>query len=265
MPSHHAEFTTPRVAVITGAGRRRVGHAIACSLASQGYSLALHYHQSERAAIETKQELSTRGSGLRNLSGDVAVESEVAAMFHRIHDRFGRVDVLVTTASVWERIPLEDTTADDLWRNFNINTLGTFLCAREAGLRMVDQSDGGCIVTMGDWAIQRPYRDFAAYFVSKGAIPTLTQTMAVELGSRNPKVRVNCIHPGPVMFPPDATPEERAEMIQSTLVQDADQPDWIAQAVLFLIENTFVTGACIPVDGGRSIYALESSGRGRPI
>ena len=132
-------------------------------------------------------------------------------------------------------------------------------------MRMARQPDGGCIVTIGDWAIQRPYRDYAAYFVSKGAIPTLTQTLAVELGSRNPKVRVNCLHPGPVMFPPNTTPEEQAEMIESTLVKDANQPDWIAQAVHFLIENTFVTGACLPVDGGRTIYAPESSGRARPI
>ena len=105
----------------------------------------------------------------------------------------------------------------------------------------------------------------AAYFVSKGAIPTLTRVLAVELGHRNPKVRVNCIHPGPVMFPPDASDAERQEMVESTLVRTADCPESIALAVQFLIDNPFVTGACLPVDGGRTIYAGETRRRSRPI
>jgi pteridine reductase len=132
--------------------------------------------------------------------------------------------------------------------------MGTFLCAQQAGLAMVAQPEGGSIITFGDWAIARPYLNYSAYFASKGAIPTLTRCLAVELGTRNPKVRVNAIMPGPVMFPPDLPAAEREEAIQSTLVKHEGSPRNIAQAVLYLIDNDFVTGTCLTVDGGRTVY-----------
>jgi pteridine reductase len=123
---------------------------------------------------------------------------------------------------------------------------------------MVRQPEGGCIVTFGDWALARPYLNYAPYFVTKGAIPALTRCLAVELGTRNPRVRVNCVLPGPVLFPPDMPEAEREEAIRSTLVQREGQPENVAAAVLFFVESDFVTGVCLPVDGGRTIYAAGS-------
>ena len=205
------------------------------------------------------------GVGCEAFKADIAVESDVDTMFDEVVQRFGRLDVLVTTSSIWEAIPLEAVTADDLRRHFDVNTLGTFVCARRAGLIMAEQAEGGTIVTIGDWAIERPYLNHSAYFLAKGAIPTLTRALAVELGYRNPTVGVNCIHPGPVMFPPDAPEEERQQMIDSTLVKRADCPESVCQAVRFFLENEFVTGVCLPVDGGRSIFASDSISRKRPI
>ena len=84
--------------------------------------------------------------------------------------------MLVTAAAIWQSKPLEEVTADDVRRHFEINALGTFLCCRRAGLIMVKQPEGGAIVTIGDWAVERPYPHYAAYFPSKGAIPTMTRT-----------------------------------------------------------------------------------------
>ena len=253
------------MALITGSGRRRIGSVIANELAEQGYSIALHYHSSEEAARVAIEEMRGVGIECEAFQADVAVESHVNKMFDQVLSRFGRLDVLVTTASVWETIPLEKMTADDLWRNFNINTLGTFLCARRAGLAMCSQNEGGVIITLGDWAIERPYLDHAAYFISKGAIPTLTRTLAVELAHRNPSVRVNAIQPGPVMFPPDSSEAERQAMVESTLTKTANCPESVAQAVNFFIRNKFVTGVCLPVDGGRTIFASEATSRSKPI
>ena len=255
----------PPVALVTGSGRRRLGHVIARSLAHAGYSIALHYHASTAAAKVATKEIRGIGADCEAFPADVAVESDVKCLFDAVAERFGRLDVLVTTASVWETIPLPDVTAEDLRRNFDVNTLGTFLCARRAGLTMTQQPEGGVIITIGDWAIGRPYLDHAAYFVSKGAIPTLTRALAVELAHRNPNVRVNCIQPGPVMFPPGTSDEERQAMVDSTLVKRADCPESISRAVQFFIESPFVTGVCLPVDGGRTIFAEESTSRGRPI
>lgn len=252
------------VALITGSGRQRVGNVVAHALAQHGYAIGLHYHTSAESAHATAAELDAHGTACAAFQADVGDETAVDRMFDGVLKRFGRLDVLVTTASVWETIGLEQVTAADLRRTFDANTLGTFLCARRAGLIMAGQEAGGAIITIGDWAIERPYLDHCAYFVSKGAIPTLTRVLAVELGHRNPKVRVNCIHPGPVMFPPDASDAEREEMIESTLVKTADCPESIALAVQFLIDNPFVTGVCLPIDGGRMIYAGETR-RSRPI
>jgi pteridine reductase len=254
-----------RVALVTGSGRRRVGNVVAQALAEGGYSIALHYRSSAESAQLALEELREDGSDCEAFQADISNEQEVERMFDAVIERFGRLDVLVTTASIWETIRLEELTADDLRRNFDVNALGTFLCARRAGLIMVEQPEGGAIITIGDWAIARPYLDHCAYFVSKGAIPTLTSALAVELGHRNPKVRVNCVHPGPVMFPPDSSEEERQGMIQSTLVKQANRPDCVAKAVKFLIDDDFVTGVCLPVDGGRTIFASESTSTARPI
>lgn len=254
-----------RVALITGAGRHRVGSVVARALAARGMDIALHYYSSEQEARQSVVELREVGVRCEAYRADVSRESDVDELVTATVRDLGRLDVLVTTASIWETTPLEDVTADDLRRNFEINAMGTFLCARRAGFAMAGQPDGGSIVTIGDWAIQRPYLHRSPYFVSKGAIPTLTRVLAVELADRNPKVRVNCIHPGPVMFPPDADAEEREEMKQSTLVKTANCPEVIARAVELFIDNPFVTGVCLPVDGGRTIFAAEATGRERPI
>ncbi len=254
-----------QVALITGSGRRRVGNIVARHLAKQGYAIALHYHSSAEAAGETVAELRQMGSDCEAYRADITVESDVDDMVAQLLSRFGRLDALITTASVWEAVPLEQISGDVLLKNFQVNTLGTFYCARRAGLAMCQQEEGGAIVTIGDWAIERPYLEHTAYFISKGAIPTLTRTLAVELGHRNSHVRVNCIHPGPVMFPPDAGDAERQALVQSTLTKHANCPESVASAVDFFIHNKFVTGVCLPVDGGRTIFAAESTSRKRPI
>ncbi len=242
-----------KVALVTGSGKRRVGNVVALALAQRGYTIALHFNRSAEDAQETVEQLAGQGSMAAAFQADVSDEAQVARMFDGVLERFGRLDVLVTAAAVWNPKPLEDVTADDVRRQFDINTLGTFLCCQRAGLVMVGQPEGGSIVTIGDWATARPYRDYAAYFPSKGAIPTITRNMAIELAARNPAVRVNCILPGPVMLPEDLDAHERRNVVEGTLVKRLGKPEHVAQAVLFLVENDFVTGVCLPVDGGRTI------------
>jgi pteridine reductase len=235
-----------------------VGWYVAEALAGRGYSLAVHYRTSIEEARETVAALEARGLEGSAFQADLADEAAVRNLFARVFDRFGRLDVLVNCAAIWERKRLEDVTAADVRRHLESNTLATFLCCQEAGLRMMRQPEGGNIITVGDWATMRPYRNYAAYFPSKGAIPTLTRTLAVELGSRNPAVRVNCILPGPVLLPPDISAEERRQIVDATLVKREGRPENVAQAVLFFLDNDFVTGVCLPVDGGRSIFAADS-------
>jgi pteridine reductase len=247
-----------KVALVTGSGKRRIGWHVADALAGRGYAIAVHYHRSAKEADATVAHLRQRGVEAEAFRADLAAPGAVSELAQSVLNRFGRIDVLVNCAAIWEKQPLEQVTAADLRRNFEINTLGTFLLSQQIGIAMVAQPAGGNIVLLGDWAIERPYLHHLPYFVSKGAIPTLTRTLAVELGTRNANVRVNCVLPGPVMLPPDLPEKERAESIRGTLVKREGRPENVAQAVLFFIDNDFVTGVCLPVDGGRTVYAPES-------
>jgi pteridine reductase len=250
--------STKRVALVTGSGKKRVGWHVADALARRGYNIAVHYRTSATEAAETVEYLRRQEVEAMSFQADLADEAAVHTLVLGVLEHFGRLDVLVNCAAVFAPKRLEEVTAADVRHNFEANLLGTFLCAQQAGLAMLQQPEGGCIVNFGDWAWERPYLNYAAYFVSKGAIPTLTRCLATELGTRNPRVRVNCVLPGPVLFPPDMPESERREAIGQTLVQREGTPENVAAAVLFFVENDFVTGACLPVDGGRTIYAAES-------
>jgi pteridine reductase len=250
---------TTKTALVTGSGKRRIGWHVADALARRGYQVVVHYHTSEQEACQTVAHLQTYGGDAVAVGADLAKEGEVKALVAQTLDRFDRIDVLVNCAANWSRKRLEAVTADDVRGFFEVNTLGTFLCSQHAGLAMVRQPEGGSIVTVGDWATERPYLDYSAYFPSKGALPALTRSLAVELGTRNPKVRVNCILPGPVLLPDEMSQRERTLSIQGTLLKREGSPDNIAQAVLFFIENDYVTGTCLPVDGGRTIFAPDSA------
>jgi pteridine reductase len=251
-------MTVSRVALVTGSGRHRLGWSVAGALAARGYGLVIHYRRSAAEAAETVAALRSRAIEAIAVLADLTDEHAVQGLVQQALDRFGRLDVLVNCAATWQRKRLEEVTAADVRRHFETNTLGTFLCCQHAGLAMTRQPEGGCIVNLGDWAIVRPYLNYAAYFPSKGAIPTLTRTLAVELGTRNPRVRVNCVLAGPVLLPADLPPAEREQAIAATLVKREGRPENIAQTVLFLIDNDFVTGVCLPVDGGRTVFAPDS-------
>ena len=242
------------VALVTGAGRR-IGNGVARELAARGYRVVLHANNSFAAARQTADELTAAGGEAIAVAADLRDPAATRAMIAQARDHFGSLDALVNSAAVWKASPLEQVAVDGLREHFETNTLGTFFCCQQAGLIMVAQSEGGAIVNVGDWAISRPYRDYAAYFAAKGSIPTLTRTFAVELGSRNPRVRVNAVLPGPVLLPEEMQPAERQRVIEATLAKREGTVAELAAAIVFLLENRFVTGVCLPVDGGRSVFA----------
>ncbi len=241
-----------RVAMVTG-GACRVGRAIVRALAARGYAVAIHANASLAAAREDAAVLEAAGVPALAVTANLRDEGPVRAMVHRVSDHFGRLDAVVNSAAIWRPQPFESVTADDLRQHFEVNVVGSFVVAQEAAMTMIDQESGGCIVNIGDWAVARPYANYAGYFPSKGAIPAMTRSLAVELAARNPRIRVNCVLPGPVMLPDDLSAEERSEAIAGTLLKREGRPEDVSHAVLFLIENEFVTGVCLPVDGGRTI------------
>ncbi len=251
--------TETPVALITGSGVARVGRCIAEHFRDCGFQIILHANRSVNAAEELIAAWSKQGTAASLVIGDVSNEAQVKRWRSEIESRFGRIDVVVNSAAIWEPIPLEQAVAEDFEHFFRVNALGTALTNQQFGLMMTHQEFGGAIINIGDTATIRPYRDFAAYFPSKSSVISITQSMAVELATRNPRVRVNAILPGPVMLAEEVSPQRRERIINECLLKREGKPEDVAQAAVFLATSPFITGVCLPVDGGRSIYAGPSA------
>lgn len=247
--------TDQPVALVTGSAALRVGRTIAMQLVERGYSLALHGNQSVDAGKDAVNSIRKHGGIAEFFAADLQQPDAPADLVDRVVKHFGRLDVVVNSAAIWYPTPFEELTQDQIEKYLQINMVSSFVVAQQAGLQMVRQEKGGAIVNLGDWAPRRPYTNYAAYFLSKGNLPTMTRTLAVELAERNPSIRVNAVLPGPVMIPHDLDENLRTQIIEATLVKREGSPKNVADACVSLIENDFITGVCLPVDGGRSIYS----------
>ncbi len=251
--------TESPVALVTGSGVARVGRCIAERFRDAGFRIVLHANKSVETAEQLVSQWQREGQSASLVVGDVSDEVQVRKWREEIASRYGRLDVLVNSAAIWEPIALEETTAADFQHFFNINALGTALTNQHFGLMMTQQTHGGAIVNIGDWSTIRPYRDFAPYFPSKASVVSITQSMAVELATRNPNVRVSAVLPGPVLLAEEVSEQRRVRIIQECLLQREGTPGDVADAVFFLATSPFITGVCLPVDGGRTIYAGPSA------
>jgi pteridine reductase len=249
-------MTSNPTALITGCRNHNLGGEIAREAARRKYNLLLHYRTEESDILKLAEELRSAGIRVECVAADLSDEGQLAAVFARADEVFTRLDALITCASIWTPKPVLEVTARDLFENFAVNTAATFLCAQEAARRMVRQPEGGAIITFGDWAVARPYREYSAYFTAKGAISTLTASLANELSRLNPRIRVNCVHPGPAMVPDTVSEAERRVICSRTPLRRLGRPENIVQTVFFLLENDYLTGVSIPVDGGRTISNL---------
>lgn len=251
--------TDSPVALVTGSAANRVGRRIGERLLDCHFRVAFHSHRSKPEDLEYVQSVNRSGRQAMLVSGGVESDSNPELWLNRVLDQWQRVDLLVNSAAIWEPQSLELTTAPDLHRHWEVNVLGTFQVSQKFGLHMVSQPSGGAIIQIGDWAVIRPYPDFSAYFLSKGCIETMTRCLAVELASRNPSVRVNAVLPGPVLLAEGISPQRQQRIIDDCLLKRLGTADDVAEAVYYLATSPFVTGVCLPVDGGRSVSGGSGS------
>src|SRR5512145_1762328 len=225
-----------RIALVTGAGVR-VGRAIARHLAKRGYAVVGHYrtHAPRGLAAALQADLS-RPDG----------PGELAAAFRR---RFARLDLLVNSAATFEERRLEEIDASSFDEQMDFNARAPLLLTR-ALLPLLRKSQGSVvnIVDVGGGLV--PWRRFAAYAASKAALARITECLALELA---PKVRVNAVLPGAVLWPADWPAAKVREHTAKIPLLRAGTPEDVASAVRFLAEAPFVTGALLPVDGGRHL------------
>ncbi len=242
------------IALVTGAARR-VGRAIALALAEQGAHIVLHYGGSSAEAEQTAADIRSLGVEALTVQADLADPAQIEALFAAIRDRFGELDVLVNSAALFERASFDAITAADWDRVMAVNLRAPFLCIQAAArlMRAADRSgDPALIVNLADLSGVHPWLDFAHHAVSKAGLLHLTRVAARELA---PAVRVNAVVPGAILPPPGVEPDSEAwrEIGGRVPLKRPGDPARLAETVLYLAANDFVTGAVIHVDGGESL------------
>ncbi|HEY6135741.1 MAG TPA: SDR family oxidoreductase [Rubrivivax sp.] len=257
MPSQNAPTPTPGVALVTGASRG-IGAAVARGAAQRGFDVAVNFARDEAAAEAVAAEVRALGRRAITVQADVASEAEVQRMFARIDSELGPLTALVNNAGIVALQSRFDEMDVARWqRMLAVNVVGTMLCTREAVRRMSTRHGGrgGAIVNLSSVAaaLGAPgmYVDYAA---SKGAIDAFTLGLGRELATEG--VRVNAVRPGIIDTDIHAASGDADRAHKSAAVIPMQRPGSaaeVADAVLWLLsaESAYVTGAVIPVTGGR--------------
>ena len=237
-----------QVALVTGAGRR-IGRAIALTLAAAGADVAINYLQSESDAKSAVREIKKLGVRSVALRANVARPTEVQRMFRVLAKQFGRLDILVNNAAVFFPARWDRLTEKDWDRILGINLKGTFFCA-QAAAEMMQQQKHGRIINISSLGGLRAWPDYMHYCSSKAAVIMLTRCLAKALA---PDIQVNSVAPGTILFPDEERTPLTKRIIQSTPLKKAGTAEDIAQIVLFLASRSdFITGQVFVVDGGQT-------------
>src|SRR6202790_359262 len=241
-----------KVAVVTGSSKG-IGAGIAKGLAAEGAAVVVNYASSKEGAERVVSEIKAKGGKAVAIQGDVSKAKDVERLFAETNRAFGRLDVLVNNAGVYEFAPLEQVTEEQFHRMFGTNVLGLILATREAARNF--GADGGSVINIGSVASSLTAPTTSVYTATKGAVDAVTRTLAKELGPR--KIRVNSINPGVV----ETEGAHAAGIIgsdferqggQTTPLGRFGQPADIAPVAVFLASDDarWVTGETLFVTGG---------------
>ncbi|NCT56592.1 MAG: pteridine reductase [Legionella sp.] len=240
-----------RVVLVTGAARR-IGAAIAKCLHQSGFNVVIHCHQSRQEAEALSIKLNhARSNSACVLVADLSLKNQASALIKQVIDWQGRLDVLVNNASCFIKTPvgcIDEAVCDKLW----ITNVKAPLWLSEAAYASLAQHNGS-IINLTDIHAEKPLSDYAVYSQTKAALKMQTEALAREYA---PNIRVNAVAPGAIVWPEGEnalSPEMQAKIISKTLLKKQGEPKWIAEAVLSLVLNAFITGQTLRVDGGRSV------------
>ena len=246
-----------KVLLVTG-GSRGIGAAVAVLAAKHGYAVAVNFNGNEVAANTVAKQIRDGGGTALCVQADVSDEAAVLNMFARIDVELGRLTALVNNAGVVDMPSRVDAmSVARLRRMFDINVLGSFICAREAVRRMSTRHGGagGCIVNLSSAAARLgspgQYVDYAA---AKGAIDTFTMGLAKEVATEG--IRVNAVRPGIIdtdIHASGGIPDRVAQMTPLVPMQRAGSAQEVAEAVVWLLSDasSYTTGSVVDVTGGR--------------
>ena len=226
----------PRVALVTGAGVR-LGNAIARDLARHGFRVAAHYRTHRPRGFAAA------------LEADLALADGPARLAAAFRERFSRLDLLVNSAGLYEPLAVAATDAASFDSQMDLNARAPFLLVK-ALLPLLRRARGAVVNVADVGGGLVPWRGHAAYAASKAALVRLTECLALDLA---PEIRVNAVAPGAVLWPEGYPAALRRTLVRRIPLGRTGDPSDVTSAVRFLADAPFVTGAVLPVDGGRHL------------
>lgn len=241
-----------KVAVVTGASKG-IGASIARHLAAEGAAVVANYSSSQAGAQKVVDEITSSGGKAVAVQADVSKKADIERLFAETLKTYGRLDVLVNNAGIYEFAPLDQVTEEHFHRQFNLNVLGLLLATQEA-VKHFGES-GGSVINVSSLVAVNPLPTASVYSATKAAVDALTKSLAGELGPK--KIRVNSINPGMietegVHAAGIAKSDLRAQVEQQTPLGRIGQPDDVASVATFLAssDSGWVTGETLLVAGG---------------
>jgi pteridine reductase len=236
-----------KIALVTGSAHR-VGRKIALALAERGCDLLIHYNNSASEAQAVVDAANAIGVRAASVQADLSTLNGIEKLFKGLDKAYKRLDLLVNSAAIMHQVNLISVSEQDWDRTLDLNLKAPFFCIQRAAERM--QPRGGAIVNISDVAGLRPWRRYPTHSISKAGLEMLTGVAARALG---PKIRVNAVAPGPVLRSEWIDERRWQELTDALPLQRGGSPDDVAEAVIFLFENDFITGETLVVDGGRNL------------
>ena len=236
-----------KVALVTGAGHR-VGRAFAVALGKRGYKVAVHYNAAAAPADETVKLIEQAGADARKFSCDLTSADGPASLVANVVEQMKRLDVVINSAAVMLKTPVDEITVDVWDKMFALNLRAPFMISQAAAPLM--KSAGGVIVNIADLAAFESWPAYIPHSITKAAIVKMTSSLARVLA---PEIRVNAIAPGAVLLPAHWEEESAERLVSTTPLERLGDPEDVVQAMLYLLRSDFVTGETLIVDGGRHV------------
>jgi len=231
-----------KVALVTGSAKR-IGREIALELRRRGARIAVHYRTGESEAREAA------GPTGATFQADLTDFARFEPMFRHIDAVFGRLDILVNSASVFSPATADEATPEHWDEQMDTNAKAPFFLAQHAA-RLMRRNGSGKIINIADVAGEVIWPGYLPYSISKAALIAVNRGLAKAFA---PDIQVNAIAPGPVLFPEYYTADQKKAAVERTLLKRPGSPQDIVNAAMFLIENDYITGEMIHADGGRHI------------
>lgn len=229
-----------------------MGRAQAIALAEHGAHVAVHYHSSSGPAEEVVRQVESLGRQAIAVQGDLSDASAAPAIVERTLEAFGKADILVNSAAIFEPGEWYSTTEENWDRHFAINLKSPFFLT-QAFAKQVDTEHRAHVINIADWRAVHPGTDHFAYTVAKAGLVAMTKSLALALA---PNIQVNAIAPGLILPPPGPRGEAYFSRAAPDIpAQRTGSPAEITKALLFLLESDFVTGELLYVTGGEHLLS----------